>query len=256
MTVCVDEVVRDAKRRDSYRDKHKAMCIGMEDAGILGRKNCLVIRGISDYADSHKSDTWQGYAAAAAAAILREILYTMGGGQIQSMGPLTCHDAQRLVDKAARARKTAKCDADIHYSLSKLSEAIRQLQDLDPEDVLLATARFGVVECYIDRVDMTHNPDKKLELIKSGEAELYKARQLIEDADFAHLKQRIKICDAVLASQGACINEHLNAGPSAALYSKQKARDKLNECLLEISQDSEPNMAYVKIMKKYKVMLG
>ncbi len=35
---------------------------------------CLAIRGICDYADSHKNKTWQAFAAAAAAACAKEIL--------------------------------------------------------------------------------------------------------------------------------------------------------------------------------------
>lgn len=35
---------------------------------------CLVIRGISDYCDSHKNDEWQKYAAATAAAYAKELL--------------------------------------------------------------------------------------------------------------------------------------------------------------------------------------
>jgi hypothetical protein len=35
---------------------------------------CLVIRGICDYADSHKSKGWQAYAAGAAAAYAKELL--------------------------------------------------------------------------------------------------------------------------------------------------------------------------------------
>lgn len=35
---------------------------------------CLVIRGISDYADSHKNDSWQPFAAAVAAAYAKELL--------------------------------------------------------------------------------------------------------------------------------------------------------------------------------------
>jgi hypothetical protein len=35
---------------------------------------CLVVRGICDYADSHKNDRWQAYAAGAAAAYAKEVL--------------------------------------------------------------------------------------------------------------------------------------------------------------------------------------
>lgn len=49
----------------------------MEAAGALADFPCLVVRGISDYADSYKSDRWQGYAAAAAAAYARELFFYM-----------------------------------------------------------------------------------------------------------------------------------------------------------------------------------
>ncbi|KAK4031198.1 hypothetical protein C8A01DRAFT_21548, partial [Parachaetomium inaequale] len=35
---------------------------------------CLVIRGICDYADSHKNDRWQRYASATAAAFGKKLL--------------------------------------------------------------------------------------------------------------------------------------------------------------------------------------
>jgi hypothetical protein len=35
---------------------------------------CLVIRGICDYADSHKNKAWQPYAAGTAAAYAKELL--------------------------------------------------------------------------------------------------------------------------------------------------------------------------------------
>ncbi|KAL6821981.1 nucleoside phosphorylase domain-containing protein [Trichoderma sp. SZMC 28015] len=50
------------------------LCFEMEAAGLMTEYSCLVIRGISDYADSHKNDKWQKYAAAAAAACTKELL--------------------------------------------------------------------------------------------------------------------------------------------------------------------------------------
>jgi nucleoside phosphorylase len=46
----------------------------MEAAGLMNNFPCIVIRGISDYADSHKNDRWQPFAAAAAAACAKEFL--------------------------------------------------------------------------------------------------------------------------------------------------------------------------------------
>ena len=50
------------------------MCFEMEAAGLMNDFSCLVIRGICDYADSHKNKKWQPYAAAMAAACAKEIL--------------------------------------------------------------------------------------------------------------------------------------------------------------------------------------
>lgn len=40
----------------------------------MNNSDCLVIRGIADYADSHKNDKWQPFAAAAAAAFAKDLL--------------------------------------------------------------------------------------------------------------------------------------------------------------------------------------
>jgi ankyrin repeat domain-containing protein 50 len=43
---------------------------------------CLVIRGICDYADSHKNKMWQHYAAATAAACAKEVLSVMPAAEV------------------------------------------------------------------------------------------------------------------------------------------------------------------------------
>jgi hypothetical protein len=49
----------------------------MEAAGLMNHFPCIVLRGICDYADSHKNDAWHAYAAATAAACSKEILSFM-----------------------------------------------------------------------------------------------------------------------------------------------------------------------------------
>jgi hypothetical protein len=56
----------------------------MEAAGLMNDFPCLVIRGICDYADSHKNDCWQRYAAAAAAACAKEILHIMPEVEVEN----------------------------------------------------------------------------------------------------------------------------------------------------------------------------
>ncbi|KAI0102429.1 nucleoside phosphorylase domain-containing protein [Nemania sp. FL0031] len=55
-------------------DMIDVLCFDIEAAGLDRGFPCVVIRGISDYADSHKNNVWQYYAAAAAAACTKELL--------------------------------------------------------------------------------------------------------------------------------------------------------------------------------------
>ncbi|KAI1270213.1 nucleoside phosphorylase domain-containing protein [Xylariaceae sp. FL1019] len=77
-----DRVMRSAIKRNSEVDNlgDDILCFEMEAAGLSTNLPYLVIRGISDYADSHKNDAWQHYAAAAAAACTKEILTYMDQG--------------------------------------------------------------------------------------------------------------------------------------------------------------------------------
>lgn len=63
-----------AKRSEVVRNIGDILCFEMEAAGLMTEFSCIVIRGISDYADSHKNDNWQHYAAATAAACTKELL--------------------------------------------------------------------------------------------------------------------------------------------------------------------------------------
>ena len=53
---------------------HDVLCYEMEAAGLMPKFPCLVIRGICDYADSHKSKAWQPYAAIVAASYAKALL--------------------------------------------------------------------------------------------------------------------------------------------------------------------------------------
>lgn len=72
-----NQVMRDAVRRDQLAQELNILCFEMEAAGLMDCYSCLVIRGISDYADSHKNDDWQPYAATTAAAYAKELLSTI-----------------------------------------------------------------------------------------------------------------------------------------------------------------------------------
>jgi nucleoside phosphorylase len=75
-----NQVVKDSRTRDRLSREHKVYCVEMEAAGLMNNYPCLVIRGICDYADSHKNKEWQGYAAAVAAAHAKELLLATSVG--------------------------------------------------------------------------------------------------------------------------------------------------------------------------------
>ncbi|KZL72745.1 hypothetical protein CT0861_12089, partial [Colletotrichum tofieldiae] len=69
-----NRLMKDALIRDKLADEHDVLCFEMETAGLMNHFPCLVIRGICDYSDSHKNKDWQGFAAMAAAAYVKDLL--------------------------------------------------------------------------------------------------------------------------------------------------------------------------------------
>lgn len=63
------------------------LCFEMEAAGLMTKFPYVAIRGISDYADSHKNDAWQPYAAATAAACVKELLTHLEPEQVPRRVP-------------------------------------------------------------------------------------------------------------------------------------------------------------------------
>ncbi|KAK6527333.1 hypothetical protein TWF281_010518 [Arthrobotrys megalospora] len=68
-----NQVMKHGMTRDKLSRERGVLCFEMEAAG-LDELPSLVIRGICDYADSHKNKEWQPYAALSAAAFARELL--------------------------------------------------------------------------------------------------------------------------------------------------------------------------------------
>ncbi|KAH7110219.1 hypothetical protein B0J13DRAFT_662220 [Dactylonectria estremocensis] len=74
-----NRVIKDAGFRDDLNRSlgGRVLCVEMEAAGLMNDFPCVIIRGICDYADSHKNKAWQEHAAAVAAAFAKELLSTV-----------------------------------------------------------------------------------------------------------------------------------------------------------------------------------
>jgi nucleoside phosphorylase len=70
-----NQEMKDAAERNRVSEKlGGVLCFEMEAAGLMNTFPCLIIRGICDYADSHKNKRWEAYAAGMAAAYAKELL--------------------------------------------------------------------------------------------------------------------------------------------------------------------------------------
>ncbi|KAK8013076.1 hypothetical protein PG991_010451 [Apiospora marii] len=82
-------VIKNPEDRERLRRGFQdAICFEMEAAGIMNEIPCLVIRGICDYADTHKQDGWHNYAAATAAAYCKAVLLKVPVDEVAETTPM------------------------------------------------------------------------------------------------------------------------------------------------------------------------
>lgn len=72
--VSADTVMKSGQHRDEIVRKEKAIGFEMEGAGVWDNVSCIIIKGVCDYADSHKNKLWQPYAAATGASVMKAFL--------------------------------------------------------------------------------------------------------------------------------------------------------------------------------------
>ncbi|PNP57542.1 hypothetical protein THARTR1_02540 [Trichoderma harzianum] len=79
-----NRLMEDALVRDRLIAEKDVLCFEMEAAGLMNHFPCLVIRGICDYADSHRNDQWQGYAAMTATAYAKALLCRIAPNKLEA----------------------------------------------------------------------------------------------------------------------------------------------------------------------------
>jgi nucleoside phosphorylase len=67
-------VMKSGLDRDRIATKDNVIAFEMEGAGVWDNLPCIIIKGVCDYADSHKNKRWQNYSAATAAACTKALL--------------------------------------------------------------------------------------------------------------------------------------------------------------------------------------
>jgi len=69
-----DTVMKSGSHRDALARNEGIVAVEMEGAGMWRHGPSIIIKGVYDYADSHKRKGWQRYAAATAAACMKAFL--------------------------------------------------------------------------------------------------------------------------------------------------------------------------------------
>ncbi|KAL2808184.1 hypothetical protein BJX63DRAFT_424818 [Aspergillus granulosus] len=73
-----DTVMKSGEHRDYLAESEGVIGFEMEGAGVWNNISCIIIKGVCDYADSHKNKAWQAYAAATGAATAKAFLEYWG----------------------------------------------------------------------------------------------------------------------------------------------------------------------------------
>ncbi|GJC83730.1 hypothetical protein ColLi_06568 [Colletotrichum liriopes] len=69
-----DTVMKSGLDRDRVAAQHSLVAFEMEGAGVWDEIPSIVVKGVCDYADSHKNKNWQNFAAATAASTAKALL--------------------------------------------------------------------------------------------------------------------------------------------------------------------------------------
>ncbi|KAJ5341807.1 hypothetical protein N7541_010931 [Penicillium brevicompactum] len=69
-----DTVLKSGADRDLISNEAKVIAFEMEGSGVWDAIPCVIIKGVCDYADSHKNKKWQDYAATTAAVSAKAFL--------------------------------------------------------------------------------------------------------------------------------------------------------------------------------------
>ncbi|KAI1038079.1 hypothetical protein LB503_012034 [Fusarium chuoi] len=131
-------VMKSGLDRDRIAAGHNIIAFEMEGAGIWDEVLCIIVKGICDYADSHKNKTWQDFAAATAASVAKAILKWFPSSSDGQPEPhLQAHyEVHELsVAKNALADTAWVSQTDIERSLTYISEPVHTPGQLSVTEV-------------------------------------------------------------------------------------------------------------------------
>lgn len=107
-----DTILKSGTHRDQLAQRHGLLAFEMEGAGIWDELPCIIVKGISNYADGHwnAGSNWQHFAAATAAATARALIERYPKTD-RSHPPLVV-----LEKRGKRTKEEDECLRDMHVT--------------------------------------------------------------------------------------------------------------------------------------------
>ncbi|KAJ6008736.1 hypothetical protein N7522_003752 [Penicillium canescens] len=133
-------VIKDAQMRDELAQEHGELCFEMEAVGALTDFPCLVIRGISDYCDSHKDDEWHGYAAAVAAAYARQLFFYINPNPTPTTSelPFNISEISEVSQFVARKNELRKMQELLTGTVKRRTAIVRGIEGIGKTQLAIA----------------------------------------------------------------------------------------------------------------------
>lgn len=115
-----DTVLKSGIARDRLAREHDILAFETEGSGIWDEFPCIIVKGVCDYADSHNNKTWQNFAAATAASVVRGLIerYPKTDQRVTALARTLARTA--ISTQAKDSRKNREC--------------LRDLRSTDPAD--------------------------------------------------------------------------------------------------------------------------
>ncbi|KAK1839638.1 Nephrocystin-3-like protein 2 [Colletotrichum chrysophilum] len=91
-----DTVMKSGEHRDRIAAEQGIIAFEMEGAGVWEEIPCIIVKGVCDYADSHKNKLWQDFAAITAASVTRALLERYASRTTRTSYPSSVNSASAV----------------------------------------------------------------------------------------------------------------------------------------------------------------
>ncbi|KAJ0368502.1 hypothetical protein COL26b_010785 [Colletotrichum chrysophilum] len=131
-------VMKSGAHRDEIAQRYNLIAFEMEAARAWDEVPCVVVKGVCDYADSHKNKKWQAFAAATAASSMKALLELYIQTDSPGNSRVECSSKSKLASIVVESALKSSPTATVYFYCSRNpAEPGRS----DPTSILASIAR-------------------------------------------------------------------------------------------------------------------